>query len=237
MENEEIVNRQIGKNIATFRKGANLTQAELAQKINYSDKSVSKWESGNGAPDVYVLMSLAGLFGVTLNDLVGESAKARSSATATRVIVMLLSSALIWLIATAAFVAFQIFAGSGSWWISFVYAVPANAILIIVLSAAFKQRTVNFIAITVLIWGVLTGIFLTGFIIFRSHGTSGAELWPCFLLGVPLQVANTLWYCLRKVRSKQQKPKKKKSAEESADGAKEPPVVLETNEKDGANEE
>ena len=69
MENEEIVNKQIGKNIATFRKGANLTQAELAQKINYSDKSVSKWESRNGAPDVYVLMSLAELFGVTVNAL------------------------------------------------------------------------------------------------------------------------------------------------------------------------
>lgn len=220
MENEDAVNKRIGKNIATFRKGANLTQAELAQKINYSDKSVSKWESGNGAPDVYVLMSLAELFGVTVNDLVGESAKTRSSATATRVIVMLLSSALIWLIATAAFVAFQIFASSGAWWIAFVYAVPANAILIIVLSAAFKQRTVNFIAVTVLIWGVLAGVFLTGFIIFRSHGTGGGELWPCFLLGIPLQAANTLWYCLRRVRSKQQKPKKKKSAEEGEESAK-----------------
>ena len=76
MENEDAVNKRIGKNIAAFRKGANLTQAELAQKINYSDKSVSKWESGNGAPDVYVLMSLAELFGVTVNDLVGESAVA-----------------------------------------------------------------------------------------------------------------------------------------------------------------
>ncbi|MGN1052154.1 MAG: helix-turn-helix domain-containing protein [Candidatus Scatosoma sp.] len=219
MENEDAVNKRIGKNIAAFRKGANLTQAELAQKINYSDKSVSKWESGNGAPDVYVLMSLAELFGVTVNDLVGESAVARSSATATRVIVMLLSSALIWLIATVVFVAFQFFASPGAWWISFVYAVPANAVLIIVLSAAFKQRATNFIAVTVLIWGVITSVFLTAFVVSRANGTGGGELWLIFLLGIPLQAANTLWYCLRKVRSKQQKPKKKHGKAEEETGA------------------
>ena len=75
MEKEEDVYKRIGKNIAAYRRNAGITQAELARKINYSDKSVSKWESGNGVPDVLVLMRLAELFGVSVNDLVGESPK------------------------------------------------------------------------------------------------------------------------------------------------------------------
>ena len=54
MENVNEINRKIGKNLACYRKAVGLTQAELAEKINYSDKSVSKWESGNGVPDVYI---------------------------------------------------------------------------------------------------------------------------------------------------------------------------------------
>ena len=67
--------KTIGKFIAVLRKANGLTQAELAEKINYSDKSVSKWESGNGIPDVYTLMQIAELFGVTLNDLVTAEGK------------------------------------------------------------------------------------------------------------------------------------------------------------------
>ena len=66
MENVEELNQKIAKNLASYRKAAGLTQAELAEKINYSDKSVSKWESGNGVPDLYVLLQLSELYGVTV---------------------------------------------------------------------------------------------------------------------------------------------------------------------------
>lgn len=70
MENLDTTNQRIAKNLIRYRKAANLTQAELAQKINYSDKSVSKWESGNGVPDIYILLKLAELYGVSVNDVV-----------------------------------------------------------------------------------------------------------------------------------------------------------------------
>ena len=72
MENINEINQNLAKNLAYYRKASGWTQAELAEKINYSDKSVSKWESGNGVPDLYILLRLAELYGVTLNDLVGE---------------------------------------------------------------------------------------------------------------------------------------------------------------------
>lgn len=218
MENEESVNKRIGKNIAAYRRGANLTQAELAQRINYSDKSVSKWESGNGVPDVYVLMQLSDMFEVTLDELVGGSAKKRASATTVRVIVTLLSSMLIWFIATAVFLVLHLMTHSkGAWWLVFVYAVPANALLVLILSAAFRLRKTNFIAITVFIWGAITCTFLTSFVVSTANGTATGELWLIFLIGIPLQAANILWFCLRKVRGRQKRAKhfgEKKSAEE-----------------------
>lgn len=72
MDTLESINQRIAGNLVRYRKAANLTQAELAQKINYSDKSVSKWESANGVPDIYILLKLAELYGVTVNDLVNE---------------------------------------------------------------------------------------------------------------------------------------------------------------------
>ena len=63
---------QIGSNIAAYRKQAGLTQAGLAEKLNYSDKAVSKWERGESLPDVYILSQIADLYGVSVSALIGE---------------------------------------------------------------------------------------------------------------------------------------------------------------------
>ena len=57
----------IAENIASLRRSAKLTQAELAEKLNYSDKAISKWERGDSIPDVLVLYELAELFSVTVD--------------------------------------------------------------------------------------------------------------------------------------------------------------------------
>ena len=54
--------RIVATNIATLRVNAHLTQFELGEKINYSDKAVSRWERGEAVPDAYVLLQLAELF-------------------------------------------------------------------------------------------------------------------------------------------------------------------------------
>ena len=60
---------QIGANIVAYRKRMGMTQARLAERLNYSDKAVSKWERGESAPDVLTLAQLAELFDVTVNEL------------------------------------------------------------------------------------------------------------------------------------------------------------------------
>ena len=56
---DEKLKFQIGANIAAYRKQAGLTQAGLAEKLNYSDKAISKWERGESIPDVLTMMVLA----------------------------------------------------------------------------------------------------------------------------------------------------------------------------------
>ncbi len=58
---EERLKKNIAKNLSSLRKSAGLTQAELGEKLTYSDKSISKWERGDGLPDLLVLDKLAEL--------------------------------------------------------------------------------------------------------------------------------------------------------------------------------
>ena len=69
---DEELKVQIGTNISNLRKRQGLTQAGLAEKLNYSDKAVSKWERGESAPDVLTLAAIAQVLGVTVDDLLSD---------------------------------------------------------------------------------------------------------------------------------------------------------------------
>ena len=70
--NDEKLKLQLGANISAYRKRAHLTQAGLAEQLNYSDKAVSKWERGESIPDLPTLVQLAELFDITVNDLLED---------------------------------------------------------------------------------------------------------------------------------------------------------------------
>ena len=69
MENLRLI---IARNITELRREAGLTQLELAEKLNYSDKAVSKWERAESVPDIAVLKAVADLFGVTVDELIRD---------------------------------------------------------------------------------------------------------------------------------------------------------------------
>ena len=62
-------------NIIKLRTGKGMTQAELGAKLNYSDKTISKWERGEAIPDAYVLMQMAELFGVSVDFILSSHDK------------------------------------------------------------------------------------------------------------------------------------------------------------------
>lgn len=60
---------ETGKFIARCRKEQNLTQAQLAEKLNITDRAVSKWETGKCMPDSSIMLELCGILGITVNEL------------------------------------------------------------------------------------------------------------------------------------------------------------------------
>ena len=60
---------KIGKFIADRRRKANLTQMQLAEKLNITDRAISKWETGKSLPDSSIMLELCDILGITVNDL------------------------------------------------------------------------------------------------------------------------------------------------------------------------
>ena len=80
-ESDEKLRQLIAENIAYYRKLNGDTQAGLAEKLSYSDKSVSKWERGDGTPDIFILSHIASLYGITVQDLLREKKVAKNAHT------------------------------------------------------------------------------------------------------------------------------------------------------------
>lgn len=67
---------KIGKFIANCRKNKNMTQAELAEKLNITDRAISKWETGKGMPDSSIMLELCNELDISVNELLsGEVLK------------------------------------------------------------------------------------------------------------------------------------------------------------------
>ena len=217
---DEKLKYQIGANIAAYRKRAGMTQAGLAEKLNYSDKAVSKWERGEASPDVLTLMQLAGQFGITVNDLLtdpnalpgnpGKLEKAMTQVSekalkrkANKNVILALSSTLVWFVALLAFVLLSSFDFLEQYsCLLFFYAIPANAIVLLSLRSAWHDFRWNQGLITVIVWGSLLSIYVTLQSAFQYN------FWKVFLLGIPGQIAIFLWFRMFRPAKGAEKEKK-----------------------------
>lgn len=189
----------VAHNIAELRKAANMTQLELAEKLNYSDKAVSKWEHGDSIPDVTVLLDIADLFGVTLDFLVRtahtpDEIKKRfvKSRKYSRRVIMLLSILCVWFLAVLSFILVSlIWSNAQHVWLSFIYAIPASAIVWLVLNSVWFNRKVNYFIISLLMWTAILSIHLS--LLLAGHNTS-----IIYIIGIPSQIIILLWSFLKK---------------------------------------
>ena len=204
---DEKVKYRIGANIAAYRKRDGLTQATLAEKLNYSDKAVSKWERGESVPDVLTLMQLSELFSITVNDLVCDpnelpkdsDSKLEKAMTqvsekalkrkANKNVIQALSSTLVWFIALSAFVILSSFDFLEAYsCLLFFVAIPANAIVLLSLRSAWRDFRWNQMLISLITWGSLLSIYMIILTVYHYH------FWKLFLLGIPGQIAIFLWF-------------------------------------------
>ena len=200
----EDLKKTVAKNLIDLRQLNKLTQAELAERLNYSDKAVSKWERGDSLPDVTVLKTIADMFNVTVDYLLREEHDAaekpdpadqlaKKIQRRNRIVITGLALLLVWLVATCVFV-FPSLVGieKSKVMIAFIYAVPVSMIVWLVFNSIWFNQRRNFLIISLLMWSTLSSVFLTDQIFRLGIPNS----WLIFVLGVPGQIIVIVWSAL-----------------------------------------
>lgn len=191
----ESLKQTIGKNICEYRKLANLSQIEFAEKLNYSDKAISKWERGESLPDIVVLKQIADMFGITVNDLIGQTSHKKKLLSLkkllkNKVLIMLLSVALVWLVATVAYVFLTMFDILPSYtWLAFIYALPISFIVCMIFTGRWKLTILLTIFESLFVWTLALSVCLS---------VNYNNIWLLFIIGFPLQIMIILWFFLQK---------------------------------------
>ena len=191
-ESEELLQQRIAENIAYYRKQNGDTPADLAEKLNYSDKSVSKWERAEGTPDIFILSKIADLYHITVQDLLRQ--KKVPKAATRHLIVNLLSVGLVWLVMTTLFCLAKILNVLSPWaWLVFIYGIPITGIVCQVFSALWWGRIAQVISCSLILWGIGLSLVL-------SLQIEGVFL--LFVICAVLEILLILFYLLKYFRRK-----------------------------------
>lgn len=206
----------IAKNIIDLRRTADITQAQLAEKLNYSDKAVSKWERGDAIPSITTLKEIADHFGVTVDYLISADHEAENQIKRefterqrrNRLIITLLSTMIVWLVATIVYVSISVtteFRVSKAWLV-FVFAVPLSCIVTLIFNSIWGKSKLNYLIISLLLWTMLISLCLVLFLSLQK-----AYFWLLLAIGVPSQIIILLSSGLKIRRKKSKRNKNKKT--------------------------
>lgn len=181
------------ENLSALRKKKGWTQLELAERLNYSDKAVSKWERGESLPDVTILKKISQLFEVTVDYLLEEehqpvAAPLSRRKKRNRAMITGMSAVTVWLIATIVYFSLGLVESVPSWsWITFLAAIPVCCIVMLIFSALWWGKRWLFTTVSVLIWSLLACAFFS--VYFLAH----TNIWLIFVIGIPAQIIVFLW--------------------------------------------
>lgn len=191
-------------NLIKLRTGAGLTQAELGEKLNYSDKTISKWERGEAIPDAYVLTQLAGIFGVTVDYLLSshdawelpEQQAAQQEEPGYSVNMIIAISVLgVWTMALTIFVLLWLF--DIILWETFIVALPVSILTYMVLICVFRRRRHLQFVIAAFVLSLFVLLYFT---------IPMQKPWQLFLIAIPAEIIVFLSCHIR--RRPRKKPEK-----------------------------
>lgn len=178
----------VAKNIIELRKKHGLTQTQLAEKINYSDNAVSRWERAEVTPSIETLQDIANVFNVDIEVLVKENANKVAKVYDKKVkinnlAIMLILMSVVWLIAIVCYVvcetAFKI-----NLWVLFIWAVPATCLVMYPYNRYFGRHIFKFVTLSVFVWSFLAALY---FQLLQFN------VWLIFIIGAPIEVALVIW--------------------------------------------
>jgi transcriptional regulator with XRE-family HTH domain len=192
----------IAKNLIRLRQEAGLTQLQLAEMLNYSDKAVSKWERGESVPDLRVLIQLAGIYHIKVDDIISEQpekvVKPKLNLGKKRILITLLAVGLVWFIATGLFVILHFIPSVEHYaYTVFIVAPFVSSIVLTVFAAIWGTRLLNALACSLIPWTlvVVLHVFLAEFAPMVMD-----KIYLLYIAAVPFQILIILWFTLRKVK-------------------------------------
>ena len=191
------IKNNISQNLIYLRKNQKLTQGELAEKINYSDKTISKWENGDAIPDVETLYLIAKFYNVSIDAIISSDlqkivTKEQSKTNiqhVNKVIITSLAVLLVWLVAVVIHVQINLLFDKNLW-ILYILAIPISMIVLLVFNCIWGRRHLTFIILSFLVWTTL--------LYFHLQLMSVDNMWSLYFIGLPLQIAIILWSGLKK---------------------------------------
>lgn len=190
----------IAKNLVELRTRAHFTQLELAEKINYTDKAVSKWERGEAIPDLRVIIKLAEIYNISVDDIVTahpeKKIRPKMNTGKKHVLIAMLSAGLVWFIATVIFTIFFFISTTAEYaYLSFVFAPFVCSIPLIVFSVKWGNWITNTLACSLLVWS-LAVIFYVFVLVFAPEFD---KIYVLFIVAGVFELLIIWWYMLRRV--------------------------------------
>lgn len=182
----ETIRKALAANLAELRKSENLTQAEFAARLNYSDKAVSKWERGDSLPDVVMLKTIADMYHLRVDDLLTENGiqeardpERRDEQRTQKVLVIALWVSIVWIVAALVFFYSQYTAGK-MLWMAFVWAVPVSFLVIVWFIFRWGEKKMMCAFSSGLVWSILISFYFQ----YLKY-----NFWMIFFVGIPVQIA------------------------------------------------
>ena len=191
----------VADNLAQLRRAHGLTQAQLAEKFNYSDKAICRWEKGDTLPDINTLCSLADFYGVTMNDLVSADFEAQAGVEDEktvfryRLLISALLLAAVWLLTVVVFITTTAF--KHPYWVIFVWAIPVSCFSVMRIWRGNRLNSMlKIIIYSLSVWTSITAVFLHLLVI------NGVNSWMLYLIGIPLELIIIFWQQVKKYRAR-----------------------------------
>lgn len=197
----------IAVNLTRLRQDAGLTQAQLAEMLNYSDKAVSKWERGESIPDLRVLIQLADIYHIKVDDIVSEQkerhVKPKLNLAKKHLLITLLSFGFVWVLATGVFMTlFYISSVKDYAYLAYVVAPFVSCVVLLVFASIWGTRLSMTVTASLVVWSVVLIVH-----VFLRQFAAEMVIWPFYVVAGGVQLLVIGWFILRKLYKPNRKNK------------------------------
>lgn len=197
----------IAKNLISLRKKNRLTQNELAEKLNYSDNAVSRWEHAEVTPSIETLEQIAHIYNVPLTSLIEDNAVKTAQINDKRQLInklagILITASIVWFVATITFVMARLI-WDYTFWQIYIWSMPIVSLVMMPFHHYWGRHIYKYTILTIFVWTLLLAIFIQCFKL-------SSWMWIIFILGIPIQIGLSIWAFVKPKPTKQKKHKEKK---------------------------